>query len=329
MWLGWETILDFRLRTVDFRKLRWAMPIFMLIVAAVVPFRDIAPTYAAPPTLNAQQLPSDLRRLDVDYGDQLRLIGYRLSEPLARTDMVEFTLYWECLKPTAADYSIFAIVYGRQLQEVGKRDAYPYHGLYATSQCQPGQIFADPYKIPVDAAADRPTVLRAQIGVKDWMSGVELMPSANGAAIPAMMLPAGKLPSTAQPERDHTLNDRVGDSITLLDASVGRESSSPSLSTTWHVTATPPEAYTIFVHILDAGGQLIGQADGPPLSGDYPTDWWSPGETIVDTRPLTLPPEADRVTIGLYRLSDQTRLPVVDQAGQRVPNDEIVLPVRP
>ena len=66
-----------------------------------------------------------------------------------------------------------------------------------------------------------------------------------------------------------------------------------------------------------------------PLNGDYPTDWWSPGETIVDGRPLPLPPEADRVTIGLYRLADGVRLPVVDQNGQRVVNDEIVIPVQP
>jgi hypothetical protein len=98
---------------------------------------------------------------------------------------------------------------------------------------------------------------------------------------------------------------------------------------TWLATATPPEAYTTFVQVLDAGGRLIGQADGPPLGGDYPTDWWSPGETIVDARPLSLPPEADRVTIGLYRLSDQARLPIVDGSGQRLLNDEIVLPVQP
>jgi hypothetical protein len=243
---------------------------------------------------------------------------------------VEFTLYWQCLNPIAADYSVFAIVYGRQLQEVGKRDAYPYHGLFTTRHCQPGQIFADPYKIPINAAeADRPTVLRAQIGVKDWKTGVELMPSANDAALPAVMLMAGKLPNAAQPERDYLRNYRVGDSITLLAASIERGDSGPYLSSTWQAKTAPPEAYIVFVHIRDANGQLVGQADGPPLGGDYPTDWWSPGETIVDTRPLSLPPEADRVTIGLYRLSDQTRLPVVDNAGQRVPNGEIVLPVKP
>ena len=49
------------------------------------------------------------------------------------------------------DDSVFAIMYGRQSEEVGKRDAYPYHGLYATRQCEPGQIFADPYQIPAKA----------------------------------------------------------------------------------------------------------------------------------------------------------------------------------
>ena len=69
MWLGWETIFNvqfsmindqsslsnhqrpisnLQLLTSNWGKLRWVMPAFMLIVAVVVPFRDIAPTYAGP-----------------------------------------------------------------------------------------------------------------------------------------------------------------------------------------------------------------------------------------------------------------------------------------
>ena len=190
LWLGWETIFNDQLSMINdcapppapqWSRLRWAMPVFMLLVAVIVPFRDIAPAYAGPQMITEQQLPSDLQRLEVDYGDQLRLVGYRLAQPLARSDSVEYTLYWRCLKPITADYSIFVIVYGRQLQEIGKRDAYPYHGLFATRQCQPGQIFADPYRVPIKAAeAQRPTVLRAQIGVKDWTTGEELAPNAGG-----------------------------------------------------------------------------------------------------------------------------------------------------
>jgi Dolichyl-phosphate-mannose-protein mannosyltransferase len=330
LWLGWETTLDFRFRNLDFHKLRWGMPIFMLAVAVIVPFRDIAPTYAGPQMITEQQLPSDLKRLDVDYGDQLRLIGYRLAAPLARSDSAEFTLYWQCLMPISADYSVFAIVYGRALRELGKRDAYPYHGLYATRQCQPGQIFADPYRIPIEASgAFKPTVLRAQIGLRDGQTGIELTPTAGSKPLSAVMLEVGKLIDTLPHEQYATVDYRLGDHIHLQDARINRQGDAPYLATTWTTTSTPPEAYTIFVHILDANGNVIGQADGPPSGGNYPTDWWSPGETIVEMRPLPLPPEADRVTIGLYRLGDQTRLPVLDATGQRVPNDEIVLPAQP
>jgi hypothetical protein len=328
MWLGWESILDFRWWIVDFIKLRWAMPIFMLVVALVVPFCDIAPTYAGPQMIAEQQLPSDLKRLEVDYRDQLRLVGYRAAEPLARSASVEFTLYWQCLKPMAADYSVFVIVYGRQLEEVGKRDAYPYHGLYATRQCEPGQVFADPYKIPLTPNAVRPTVLRAQIGLHDGQTKTELTAAAQGQPLSSVMLNVGKL-SPRRQEYYQTMNYRVGNGLTLLDARIEQLNGVPHVSLTWHVTTTPAEAYTTFVHVLDASGNSIGQADGPALDGDYPTDWWSPGEMIVDVRPLPLPPEADRVTIGLYRLADGARLPIVDQNGQRMMNDEIVIPVQP
>ena len=169
----------------------------------------------------------------------------------------------------------------------------------------------------------RPTVLRAQIGLRDGQTRTELAATAHGQPLSSVMLAVGKLSPPAQ-EHYHTLDYRVGDSFTLLDARIERVNGAPYLSLTWQATATPPESYTTFVHVLDANGKPIGQADGPALNGDYPTDWWSPGETIVDTRPLALPPEADRVTIGLYRLADGARLPIVDQNGQRVVNDEIV-----
>ncbi len=329
MWLGWKTLFNFQLTTNQWNKLRWAMPIFMLATAIIVPFRDLAPTYAEPQMMSEKDLPPDLKRLDVDYGDQLRLIGYQLAKPLARSDSVEFTLYWQCLNPITANESVFAIVYSPSSQEIGKRDAYPYHGLYATSQCQPGQVFADPYRIPIKTVdVERPGLLRAQIGLKDWATLNELQPAAHGQPLSSVMLDVGKLAPLAS-EYNHTLSYRVGDGLMLLDARIERHDNTPSLSLTWQTTKTPPEDYTTFVHILDAGGAVIGQADGPALGGAYPTSWWSPGETIVDTRPLPLPAEADRVTIGLYRLSDQTRLPIVDETGQRVANDEIVLPVKP
>jgi hypothetical protein len=338
LWLGWETILNSRLRSFDFSKLRWSMPIFMLLVAVVVPFRDIAPTYAGPAMIAEAQLPSDLRRLEMDYGDQLRLIGYRVAEPLARTDSVEFTLYWQCLQPMAADYSIFAIVYGRQLQELGKRDAYPYHGLYATRQCQPGQIFADPYRIPIKAAeAMRPALLRTQIGVKDWLRLDELKPARDGQALPALIISTGQLTSTGlQSTPDVEARYRLGEAIELLgyDAPrIDREQRLLTYRLYWHVLQSMPEDYTVFAHLLAADGTPLGQGDSLPFAGDYPTSAWQPGEVFVEERSLPLDDEAaDRAAIlalGLYRLSDGARLPVIDALAQRQPDDQIIAPILP
>jgi hypothetical protein len=278
--------------------------------------------------ITVQQLPSDLKRLDVDYSDQLRLIGYRMLETPTRTDAVEFTLYWQCLKPIAADYSVFAIVYGRQLQEVGKRDAYPYHGLYATRQCRPGQVFADPYRIPVDRQAARPALLRAQIGLKDWTDNVELAPTIGEQPVSAVVVEVGKLGPRSE-EQPATMDYRFGESIALLDARLGTVDMTTHLTLTWQALAPPQQPYTVFIHFLNAAGEIIGQADSPPLGGDYPTNWWSAGETIIDVRPLVVPPGADSVTIGLYRLDDGARLPIVKASGEHVPNDELVIPIRP
>jgi hypothetical protein len=334
LWLGWETILDFRFRIFDFNRLRWIMPIFMLITAALVPIRDVVPAYAGPQMITEQQLPSDLKRLEVDYGDQLRLIGYHVTEPIGSATAAEFTLYWQCLKPIRADYSIFVIVYGRQLQEVGKRDAYPYRGLYATRQCLPGQIFADPYRIPVDSAALRPTLLRAQIGVKNWAQLDELKPSTGGQPLPALIITAGQLPLTgavAQPEVAAAY--RLGDAIELAGYDTPRFDDRQGVLTYrlyWRVRQALPEDYTVFAHVLAADGEQIGQGDGQPFAGDYPTSIWRPGEVLMEERSVLLEGDASRaaaLVIGLYRLSDGARLPVLDAQGQPQPDNQIRVPL--
>ena len=101
----------------------------------------------------------------------------------------------------------------------------------------------------------------------------------------------------------------------------------------WRVLAEMDEDYTVFLHLLDAHGVLIGQGDGPPFSGDYPTSSWSRGEELADTY-LVLPaegasapdvPAGAYLLVGFYRPEDGARVPVVTEAGNRVPHDAIRL----
>lgn len=67
----------------------------------------------------------------------------------------------------------------------------------------------------------------------------------------------------------------------------------------WQALEPAERDYTVFVHLLDADGQLVAQHDGMPRDGGRPTTDWDAGETIVDTHFVLLPPGLSE---GDYRL---------------------------
>jgi hypothetical protein len=100
----------------------------------------------------------------------------------------------------------------------------------------------------------------------------------------------------------------------------------------WRAVSAMPESYTVFIHVLDDHDHTVAQADGLPVNADYPTDWWSSGEVIEDQHQVRLPPDAPageyRIAIGLYRLADLARLPIVDSAGRPQGDNQLILPDR-
>jgi len=74
----------------------------------------------------------------------------------------------------------------------------------------------------------------------------------------------------------------------------------------WGTARSIDVPYTVFVHVLDASGQLVAQADGLPRDGAWLTTCWQPGHTFIDTRavllPADLPPGEYTLYTGLYWL---------------------------
>ena len=89
----------------------------------------------------------------------------------------------------------------------------------------------------------------------------------------------------------------------------------------WQALSALNEDYTVFVHLVDASGNIIAQKDDQPQQGAYPTSFWDVGETIADEYLLPLrgnvAPGDYGIEIGLYRAGDQTRLSV-DGGGDTV-----------
>jgi hypothetical protein len=86
--------------------------------------------------------------------------------------------------------------------------------------------------------------------------------------------------------------------------------------------------YTVFVHLVDEGGNIWGQKDNPPVDGFYPTTQWEEGEIVRDQYGLIISPDARpsdyRLEVGMYLVESGERLSIVDGNGNVV-GDKVLL----
>jgi hypothetical protein len=116
-----------------------------------------------------------------------------------------------------------------------------------------------------------------------------------------------------------------GDQIALLGYHVAGESAAPGntleLTLFWQAQRPLDIEYQVFVHVLDATGQLVAQSD-KINPGDFPTHRWPTDRYVSDTHRLALPPDLPpgpySVATGLWVQAEGWRLPVFDDDGAAV-----------
>ena len=93
----------------------------------------------------------------------------------------------------------------------------------------------------------------------------------------------------------------------------GASAQNGSLTLIWHVSTPLASALTVFVHVLDAGGHIVAQADGVPAGGRLPTTTWAPGTYVIDQHdlPNPLPAGVTAVEVGLYDAATGSRRPLL------------------
>lgn len=106
------------------------------------------------------------------------------------------------------------------------------------------------------------------------------------------------------------------------------------LKLVWQSLSQPQDDYTVFVHVVDAGGHLVAQADSVPAVGFRPTSTWQPQEIVVDYHWITLPENVNAktstISIGLYHPANNERLPVTGlQPDQTVRDQSLMQPLQP
>ncbi len=118
----------------------------------------------------------------------------------------------------------------------------------------------------------------------------------------------------------------------LLEAAIPISTLHPGQSTAitlhWQALRPMEEDYTVSVQFIGPDGGLHGQTDAWPVQGTLPTSLWSPGQNISDPYDVTLdadaPPGRYQVGVVVYLLATNTRLPLLDDAGQVVGNMAVV-----
>ncbi|MFI5267303.1 MAG: ArnT family glycosyltransferase [Chloroflexota bacterium] len=101
---------------------------------------------------------------------------------------------------------------------------------------------------------------------------------------------------------------QLGDGIQLLAHGVTTSPGQLHVDLTWAASAQPSKDYTVFVHVLDASGKVVAQADSQPRGGDFPTSVWQAGDRIDDSYALQAPPGRYTVEAGMYDLPTLQRL---------------------
>ena len=300
--------------------------------AYVLPTRALA-TSGGPIAALSEQ--AGLRLGDVATLSKVTLLNPTLTP--GEDALVE--VEWLPLRQTATPLIFFARLVSPDNKLLGDRESYPGLGRTSTTFWEPGQVFTDLYRVPLDEAAAReaaPAQIRVWVGLYDRAADT-ILPAADwpsGNSVPGIVA-EGRLPADRrQSDKAHgPALARFGDNLELTAAhfpATLQPGATVPITMEWTVLNPMPYDCKLFIHLapLDQT-KPVAQVDEPIMHDRYPGRLWAPGEMLEDSHqialPATLAPGTYRFLAGVYREEPGwPRLPAVTAAGP-VPEDAYVL----
>ena len=319
------------LLTLGWFRLWRRLPVIIVgclaVLALTVPVY-LARAYQPPALLPDVQAPTGTQPIQLDFGLIARLYAFDVTpQRTSPGNEVNVTLCWQALGAAENDYSVFVQFVGEANNIVGRRGTYPGLGSFPTSLWQPGDTFCDLYRVPVNGDAQGPAVYAVEVGLFDLQTNDRVPATdATGNRVEFAGVADVKVTGvgTGVPASASHLGANFAGKASLLAYAANSMPLGDELPLTLYWRAEAPLAadYVVFMHLLDAAGNIVAQGDAPPRAGRYPTHWWEPGEVIADQHviplPADLPPGDYRVRTGLYRPDTGERLPLAGAAGDAV-----------
>ncbi len=139
-----------------------------------------------------------------------------------------------------------------------------------------------------------------------------------GMLVDASMSDTPELPPDAVP-----ISAVFNNEIELIGYQVEKEHVTPNdaidLTLYWRSLQAVAKDYTVFIHLADSNGLLLGQEDSSPVQGKSSTSQWQPGQVIEDSHHIltaeNLPVGKYDLVVGLYNSATQERLSVQSESN--------------
>ena len=302
---GWQNLLG--------PKLVWLWPLYSAGVAVWALFLVLKPAYAPPPILS--QLPAEASPAAIRFPRPVALIGYQAPEsPLRPGYPVELTLFWRAKQPLTSPLAVVLQAVDEQGLVLAQAQGFAGGGILPADQWPGGQIVLDRVVIELPGLTLAPTTGTFQVGLYDPDTD-QFLPLADGAV--TAPLATFFLQPTSGPF-DVNWPVAFEQHISLLGYDLPRQRLTPGelFAVTLHWVADVPvaEDYTVFVHVVDAAGELVAQDDSWPAADRAPTSTWQPGQPVADRHYIFLPPTLAsgpyQVQVGLYHAETGWRIPL-------------------
>lgn len=265
---------------------------------------------------------------DVWVDERLELLGYDVAETaVAQGGVTAVTLYARA----ATTLTEIVMPFGR-LGTVEQR--WTTDSRHLTPDWLPDEVIVERYDVYIPYTLS-PGTYPLTLGYTDMTQGVAELPFSGGVTA----LPLADI--TVQPAAGAVRQARVleqsltniGNDVTLRSARaraglatrkgiwqepLALKAGQPlHLTLTWRVLARPRTSYTIFIHLVDAGGALRFGHDYTPLGGAFPSYLWFPkwleDQQVIDPYRLVIPEDTPPgqywLEVGMYEMGSIRRIP--------------------
>ncbi|MCB9099349.1 MAG: glycosyltransferase family 39 protein [Anaerolineales bacterium] len=281
------------------------------------------------PPLAPAALPVQIE-LKANFGQAARLVGYSLGQPPFKSGQaLPLTLFWQSQAEGLEQLSVVVELEDATGQIPVTHDHEP---IWPATEWHVGTLLRDPHDISLPPTLP-PGDYRLFISLVTGQ-GEHLMVQGSNRLLLGTIATSDRPHNFDAPAPAEPLSVNFSGQVELVgfDLPETHVAAGGVLPVTlyWHSLATFDKNWKVFVHLIDAAGDIKSQQDQLPGAGQFPTTSWVPDEYITDSYnipiPADLPPgeAVYRLRIGWYDPNDFNRMLVVVD-GRITGDDHIVL----